>query len=112
VLDCLLAPQPQREIRALVLGLIKDSAERRSVRALFTRHYSLLARLVAERNAETGEHYITRTRAAYFDMLRRASGGGVVLAGTTFLKPRPWPPSWARRTPRRAQPPSWTKWPT
>jgi site-specific recombinase len=86
VLDCLLAPQPQREIRALVLGLIKDSAERRSVRALFTRHYSLLARLVAERNAETGEHYITRTRAAYFDMLRRASGGGVVLAGTTFLK--------------------------
>ncbi|MFY9478021.1 MAG: recombinase [Aquabacterium sp.] len=86
VLDCLLAPKPHREMRALVLGLIQDSAERRSLRALFTRHYSLLARLVAERNAETGEHYITRTRAAYFDMLRRAAGGGIVLAGTTFLK--------------------------
>ena len=86
VLDCLLAPQPEREMRALVQGLIQDSAERRSLRALFTQHYSLLARLVAERNAETGEHYITRTRAAYFDMLRRAAGGGFVMAGTTFLK--------------------------
>lgn len=86
VLDCLLAPQPHREMRALVLGLIQDSAERRSLRALFTQHYSLLARLVAERNAETGEHYITRTRAAYFDMLRRAAGGGIVMAATVFIK--------------------------
>lgn len=86
VLDCLLAPNPHGEVRGLVRTLIQESAERRSLRALFTRHYSLLARLVAERNAETGEHYITRTRAAYFDMLRRAAGGGVVLAATTFLK--------------------------
>jgi site-specific recombinase len=33
-------------------------------------HYSLLARQVAERSAETGEHYITRDRAEYRDMLR------------------------------------------
>jgi hypothetical protein len=48
--------------------------------------YSLLARQVAERSAETGEHYITRDRAEYRDMLRRAAGGGAVIAGTTFVK--------------------------
>jgi site-specific recombinase len=50
------------------------------------RHYSLLARQVAERSAEVGEHYITRDRAEYRDMLARAAGGGAVIAGTTFLK--------------------------
>lgn len=86
VLDCLLSPRPHREVQALVLALIQGGAERRSVRALFKQHYSLLARIVAERSAETGEHYITRTRAQYMDMLRRAAGGGVIISGTTFLK--------------------------
>jgi site-specific recombinase len=58
----------------------------RSVRALMAGQYSLLARQVAERSAETGEHYITRDRAEYRDMLRRAAGGGAVIAGTTFVK--------------------------
>jgi site-specific recombinase len=47
---------------------------------------SLLARKVAERHAETGEHYITRTRAEYLQMLRAAAGGGAVIGLTTFLK--------------------------
>jgi site-specific recombinase len=51
-----------------------------------SRHYSLLARQVAERSAATGEHYITRDRTEYFAMLRAAAGGGAVLAGTAFLK--------------------------
>jgi site-specific recombinase len=41
---------------------------------------------VAERSAETGEHYITRTRAEWLDMLWRACGGGLVIAGTTLAK--------------------------
>jgi len=41
---------------------------------------------VAERSAETGEHYITRNREEYRDMLVRAAGGGAVIAGTTLLK--------------------------
>lgn len=44
------------------------------------------ARKVAERSAETGEHYITRTRAEYRQMLRSAAGGGAVMAVTTFMK--------------------------
>ncbi|MGQ3052543.1 MAG: site-specific recombinase [Roseateles sp.] len=86
LLACLLSRQPQRELLRLVAGLVRVVHERRSLRTLFARHYSLLARKVAERSAETGEHYITRSRSQYRDMLRRAAGGGALLAGTTFLK--------------------------
>jgi site-specific recombinase len=86
LLACLLSHEPQRELLRLVAGLVRVVHERRSLRTLFARHYSLLARKVAERSAETGEHYITRSRDEYRDMLRRAAGGGAVLAGTTFLK--------------------------
>jgi site-specific recombinase len=46
----------------------------------------LLAAKMAERSAETGEHYITRTAGEYRQMLRQAAGGGVATAGTTLLK--------------------------
>jgi len=86
LLACLVSDVPQRELLRLVAGLVRVVHERRSLRMLFARHYSLLARKVAERSAETGEHYITRSRAEYRDMLRRAAGGGAVIAGTTFFK--------------------------
>ncbi len=86
LLDVVLAEQATPGMRELVVGLVKTGQRRRSVRALFTQHYALLARKVAERSAETGEHYITRSTAEYVDMLKRAGGGGAVLAGTTFLK--------------------------
>ncbi|MBT9609548.1 MAG: site-specific recombinase [Pseudomonadota bacterium] len=86
LLDVVLAPQPGPALHRLVLTLVTIGRDRRSVRALFSQHTSQLARRVAERSAETGEHYITRTRAEYMNMLARASGGGAVLAGTTFMK--------------------------
>lgn len=86
LLGWLMSPTPHREGRQMLLGLLAGTRQRRSLRALFTQHYALLARQVAERSAETGEHYITRDRAAYFDMLRRAAGGGLVIVGTTFMK--------------------------
>ncbi|MFG6412509.1 site-specific recombinase [Roseateles sp. DC23W] len=86
LLACLVSTAPQRELLRLVAGLVRVVHDRRSLRTLFARHYSLLARKVAERSAETGEHYITRNRSEYRDMLQRAAGGGTVLAGTTLLK--------------------------
>ena len=86
LLACLMSHEPQRELLRLVSGLVRVVHERRSLRTLFARHYSLMARKVAERSAETGEHYITRSREEYRDTLGRAAGGGAVLAGTTFLK--------------------------
>jgi len=85
LLDALLAPSPPEALR-LLIGMVRVQAGTRSVRALLARHYSLLARQVAERSAATGERYITRDRAEYRDMLARAAGGGAVLAGTTLLK--------------------------
>ncbi len=70
----------------LLQSLVEAASERRSIRALFSRQYSMLARRIAERSAETGEHYITRDRAEWKAMLRKALGGGAVIAGTTFVK--------------------------
>ena len=61
-------------------ALVDVAAERRSLRELLSHHYALLAAKVAERSAETGEHYITRDRAEYQGMLRAAATGGAVLA--------------------------------
>ncbi|MDT8999962.1 recombinase [Paucibacter sp. APW11] len=86
LLDCLVSPQPARELSRLAAALVRVNHERRSLRTLFARHYSLLARKIAERSAETGEHYITRDRDEYRDMLQRAAGGGAIIAGTTLAK--------------------------
>jgi site-specific recombinase len=62
LLDCLLARPAPPEVLRLLRELTQTLRRRRSVRALLARQgYSLLARQVAERSAETGEHYITRT---------------------------------------------------
>lgn len=86
LLDCLAAPEPAQEWQRLAVTFARSVQTRRSIGALFSHHYAMLARKVAERSAATGEHYITRTRDEYVDMLRRACGGGLVIAGTTFLK--------------------------
>lgn len=86
LLTCVISPAPARDIAALLAGLVRTGDDRRSVRALLSRHYSLLARKVAERSAESGEHYITRDDVAYRQMLGGAAGGGAVLAVTTVVK--------------------------
>jgi site-specific recombinase len=86
LLDCVISPEPLPELQRLTLQLLYVAGEQKGFRPLLARHYSLLARQVAERSAEVGEHYITRDRAEYRDMLVRAAGGGAVIAGTTYLK--------------------------
>ena len=86
LLDCLASPDPAHEWQRLTVAFARSVQTRRSIGALFSHHYAMLARKVAERSAATGEHYITRTRDEYLDMLRRACGGGLVIVGTTFLK--------------------------
>ncbi len=86
LLSCVLSKAPAMDVTLLLADLVRTAFERRSVRALFSRHYSLLARKVAERSAQAGEHYITRDRSEYAHMLRTAAGGGAVIAGTTLMK--------------------------
>ena len=86
LLDCLMAPQPGPSVARLLTRLIAAGSERHSVRALIASNSSLLAAKVAERSAETGEHYITRDRAAYGRMLRQAAGGGAMTGLTVLMK--------------------------
>ena len=58
----------------------------RSVRALFRTNLDLLTRKIAERTGKTGEHYITRDRAEYADMLKSAGRGGALTGITVFVK--------------------------
>ncbi len=81
-----LSDMPQRELQQLLVALVGVSRRRRSLRALLGEQYSLMARKVAERHAETGEHYITRNQDEYRAMLRAAAGGGAIIGGTTFAK--------------------------
>jgi len=86
LLDCLLGPSSLGASVRLLAHLTTVAREQHSVRALISANSSLLAAKVAERNSETGEHYITRTVAEYRRMLVQSAGGGVLTAVTTALK--------------------------
>ncbi|MBK8321974.1 MAG: recombinase [Betaproteobacteria bacterium] len=85
--DLLASPEAApRVLPYFVAGLIRDAHDQRSASALLRQNFELASRKIVERNAETGEHYITRNRVEYRDMLARAGGGGAVMALTTYLK--------------------------
>ena len=86
LLDCLLSEQRPRTTARLVARLVQVGHESRSIRALIASSTQLTAARVAERSAETGEHYITRNWEEYRDMLLRAGGGGAMLGFTTWFK--------------------------
>ena len=86
LLDCLTGTNPSASTARLLSHLVIVGQERRSLRALVASNSSLRAAKVAERSSETGEHYITRTKAEYADMFAKAAGGGALTAVTTGLK--------------------------
>lgn len=86
LLDCLQSDQPERATVALLADLAQVGLDNRSIRALVASSSHLTAAKVAERSAESGEHYITRNIAEYKDMLGKAAGGGAVIGITTWVK--------------------------
>ena len=86
LLDCLLNDADHKYTARLMAQLVNVGQDRSSIGALISSSSSLLAAKVAERSSETGEHYITRNRAEYREMLRAAAGGGVLTAFTVALK--------------------------
>jgi site-specific recombinase len=70
----------------LLATVLVDARRARSVRALVRSSSRQLARKIVERAGDTGDHYITSTRKQWVKMLASAGGGGVLTAGTTFLK--------------------------
>ena len=68
--------------RELVTGLV----EQRSLVSLWKSTTTLLARRIAERTSNSGEHYLTTSRAEQHAMLDSAAGGGAITALLVVLK--------------------------
>jgi site-specific recombinase len=75
-----------QRLLAVLADLVRQNHEHRSVVALLRQNLHLLTRRIVERNAETGEHYLARSRGEYFTMFRSALGGGAVTGVTTVVK--------------------------
>ncbi len=68
------------------MNAVRRDAQSRGVGALWRENMRLLSRRIAERNAETGAHYIAGTRAQYRHMLAISAGGGALMAIAVYLK--------------------------
>ena len=86
LLDALLSAAPAMAAAKLLVRRVVIAQESKSIGALISANSTLLSAKMAERSAETGEHYITRDRGEYTEMLGKAMGGGAVTALTTLLK--------------------------
>ena len=86
LLDALLSSKPAVAALKLLARRVIIAQESKSISALISANSTLLSAKMAERSAETGEHYITRNRTDYRQMLGMAMGGGAVTALTTLLK--------------------------
>lgn len=75
-----------QKVTSFLAKLIAENQDLRSISSLFSQNVSLLARKVVERAAETGEHYITRTKDEYRRMVQAAGGGGAITAITVYVK--------------------------
>jgi site-specific recombinase len=73
-------------IASLFADLIAANRASHSVGNLIRSNFSLLARKVVDRSAEDGEHYVAYDRKEYFHMLWMAAGGGLITAGTVYIK--------------------------
>lgn len=78
-------PQPS-QVKVFISTLIFESVRSRSVRSLFDDNMAMIAKKIVENSAETGEHYIARTKSDYKHMLQAAWGGGIVTTGTVLIK--------------------------
>src|SRR5512137_1625558 len=69
-----------------VMNAVRRELGQRGIRALVSQNMRLLSRRIAERNAETGEHYIAATRAQYRTMVGISVGGGALMTLAVYLK--------------------------
>ncbi|MFN5348214.1 MAG: site-specific recombinase [Polaromonas sp.] len=86
LLDTLTSGHPAQAAARLLARRVTIGLGSKSISALISTNSTLLSAKMAERSAETGEHYITRDKNEYRQMLGKAMGGGAVTALTTGLK--------------------------
>ena len=86
LLDTLTSSNTSAAAVRLLARRVTIGQDSKSIGALISTNSTLLSAKIAERSAEVGEHYITRDRGEYRQMLGKAMGGGAVTALTTGLK--------------------------
>lgn len=70
----------------LFKALVHGVSTRNHVGAFVGENLSLMARNVTDHASRKGDHYIASDRAAWWEMLRSAAGGGVIIACMAMLK--------------------------
>ncbi len=73
-------------IQEFVSLLVDENLRARSFRGFFKDNIVLISQKIVETNAETGEHYISRTRDEYLNIFRDALGGGFITGFTILFK--------------------------
>jgi site-specific recombinase len=86
LLEFWLQPNEAQSGQRVLANLVRTHQQSRSIGTLWSQSFARLARKVVDRSAETGEHYITRTRTEYRSMLKAAAGGGLITVLTVYIK--------------------------
>lgn len=85
-----LDPSDRERQRGTAVRLFKEligaSVSRHGLASLWQENTGLLARSVTEHASRAGEHYITRDRREYRQMLAAGAGGGLVIAALALIK--------------------------
>jgi site-specific recombinase len=66
--------------------ILKAHCDKNRIRPFIRETTSLIAYQVTQHTGKTGEHYITNSNKEYWDMLKSASGGGLIVAFLCIIK--------------------------
>lgn len=89
MVEVMMAPagSPSHEaIRRVIVALATSVRQEASVTHLLRWNTHLLQRRIVERSGQTGEHYVTESRAEYRHMWLAAAGAGLVTVATGAIK--------------------------
>lgn len=75
-----------RNSKKLVINILDYKSHRNNVKDLFNDSTTLLSHLITSHTAETGTGYITSSPKEYFKMLKKASGGGIIVGALCVIK--------------------------
>lgn len=84
--DLLALGRGEREALDLTVQLLEGASAQHRIRPLLHHTLRRLARKIVEHSGETGEHYLARTREAFWSMGASAAGGGALTAFTALGK--------------------------
>lgn len=88
LLNFLLPPSDETPTRIIsfLATLVRERIAQSTVSNIIRSNVHLISSKIVERAGTSGEHYITRTREEYFEMLRKGLGGGGIMVFTTLIK--------------------------